>query len=182
MSDSSVENIIPPSSIGKVKESIMWITKHSVSLLVLLMTVLLYDLTSALDVDNKSNVATSDIIRILSNDAMATSTTTKKPPTHADDRQDHEDMKSAGTVTSTNSEPAPEYYRGIPASDVMRAYDRYGVGAEKGSWLSLDKESLYKNPYIANAYSKLTNGGSTLTPSVSSLMNPNSSYRDRYGE
>lgn len=149
--------------------------------LVVLMTTLLCGITTALDTENK--VAASNIVQILSKDVQ---TNGSKSPLSSQEK----DLKTDATVTH-NSEPAPEFYRGVSASDPIRdrTYDgtRYGTASDysqKGSWLSLDKDSLYKNPYIANAYNKLTGGagGSTSTPSVSSLVSPNASYRDRYGK
>lgn len=122
-----------------------------------------------------NNVATSNVLQILPKDAM-----NRQPQQNVE-----KDLKTDATITH-NSDPAPEFYRGVSASDSLRdrAYDgqRYGGGSTTGTtgnWLSLDRESLYRNPYIANAVNKLT--GSTATPSVSSLMSPNASYRDRLG-
>lgn len=158
----------------------MWINNDWTPL-VAVMTTLLCSVTTALDTDNK---VSSNIVQILSKDSK-----TNGNNKHALVDQE-KDLKTDATVTH-NSEPAPEFYRGVSASDPMRdrTYEgtRYGTASDysqKGSWLSLDKDSLYKNPYIANAYNKLTGGGglATSTPSVSSLVSPNASYRDRYGK
>lgn len=130
-------------------------------------------LTSALDISNK---VPSNVVQIMPKDAMLRD----KSPLLIHEK----DLKTDSTITHP-SEPAPEFYRGVSASDSLRdrTYDgaRYGTTSDytqKGGWQSLDKDALYRNPYIANAYSKLT-GGSTATPSVSSLMSPNASYKDR---
>lgn len=159
-------------TIGRQKINIMWISNQLSPPLVILTTLLFGGMTSALDTGNK---VPSDVVQILPKDAISSA---KKLPLLG---HDEKDLKTDATVTH-NSEPAPEFYRGVSASDSIRdrAYDRYGTGSS--GWTSLDKDSLYKNPYIANAYNKLTNGGSTSSPSVSSLASPNSSYRDRYGE
>lgn len=150
----------------------MWI-KNQLTPLVAIVATLFCAATHGLDIETK---VPSSGVQIMPKDVKTTVGSEDK------------DLKTDATVTH-NSEPAPEFYRGVSASDPLRerAYDRYGTGSDysqKGSWLSLDKESLYKNPYLANAYNKLTNGGGggTSTPSVSSLISPNSPYRDRYGK
>lgn len=156
----------------------MWILSRAI-----LITTLLCSAITALDTSNKDKVV-SNMLQILPSDAV---TNTQKSLQIPSKPNKDADLKTEATVTH-NSEPAPEFYRGVSASDTMRDrnYDRYGTAGtdfnNKASWLSLDKEQLYKNPYIANAYNKLTNGGSTSTPTVSSLMSPNSPYRDRYGK
>lgn len=151
----------------------MWINNQLTPLVAIVVTLLCGHIR-ALDVANK---VVSNVVQILPKDGMLRENT---PVNNME-----KDLKTDATVTHT-SEPAPEFYRGVSATDPLRdrAYDRYGTGSDysqKGSWLSLDKESLYKNPYLANAYQKLTNGGSSSLPSVSSLTSPNASYKDRYG-
>lgn len=124
---------------------------------------------SALDIANQ---VTSNVLQIMPKDAMMR----EKSPLLIQEK----DLKTDSTITHP-SEPAPEFYRGVSASDSLRDAARYGTTSDytqKGGWQSLDKDALYRNPYIANAYNKLT-GGSTATPSVSSLMSPNASYKDR---
>lgn len=154
----------------------MWIIKRT---FIALVATVLISVNSALDTSDKNNVS-SGIMQILPKDAMTHQNKARAQAKAQNQLENEEkDLKTDATVTHT--EPAPEFYRGVSAD---RTYDRFGAGADyqKGSWMSLDKESLYKNPYIANAYNKLANGGGTSTPSVSSLVSPNSSYRDRYGK
>lgn len=116
------------------------------------------------------NKEPTNVLQILSKDALNRGETKDK------------DLKTDATITH-NSDPAPEFYRGVSGTDSLRdrVFDgqRYGSGGS-GNWLTLDRDSLYRNPYIANAVNKLT--GSTATPSVSSLMSPNASYRARLGK
>lgn len=147
----------------------MWINNQLTPFVAILFTLLCVPIR-ALDVPNK---VVSNVVQIMPKDGMLREST---PVNNMD-----KDLKTDATVTH-NSEPAPEFYRGVSASDPLR--DRYGTGSDysqKGNWLSLDKESLYKNPYLANAYQKLTSGGGSSLPSVSSLTSPNASYKDRYG-